>query len=324
MSHEKRGERGAMGPIRVGVIGVGSLGQHHARLYADIPEADLVAVVDTDDGRAHAIAARHRCQALAHFQDLFGQVDAVSIAVPTPLHHRIARKCLEGGVHVLVEKPMTATLDDAQDLVEIAEAQKVILQVGHIERFNSALRAGLGAIKGPRLIECRRWAPFTSRGADVDVVLDLMIHDLDIVLSVRESEVQTVEAQGVSLVSSTTDVAHARVLFDTGCTAIFSASRVAEAKVRELRFYEPESFLVVDLLEQTARIGRRIIGPEGDTKIIAELIRGDRQEALKLELQAFLESVRQRTPPLVSGNDGVAALRLAERIMAQIKRGGVA
>ncbi|MEP6601192.1 MAG: Gfo/Idh/MocA family oxidoreductase [Nitrospirota bacterium] len=313
-----------MGPIRLGVIGVGSLGQHHARLYADIPEADLIAVVDTDDGRAQAVAAKHHCRALAHFQDLFGQVDAVSIAVPTPLHHRIARKCLEGGVHVLVEKPMTATLEDAQDLVEIAEAQKLILQVGHIERFNSALRAGLGAIKGPRLIECRRWAPFTPRGADVDVVLDLMIHDLDIVLSVLATDVQTVEAQGVSLVSSTTDVAHARVLFDTGCTAIFSASRVAEAKVRELRFYEPESFLVVDLLDQTARIGRRIIGPEGDTKIIAELIRGDRQEPLKLELQAFLESVRHRTPPLVSGNDGVAALRLAERIMAQINRGRVA
>src|SRR5438552_3909256 len=195
-----------MGPIRVGVIGVGSLGQHHARLYADIPEADLVAVVDTHDGRAQAVAAKHRCRALAHLQDLFGQVDA----------------------------------------------------------------------------------------------------------------------QGVSLVSSTSDVAHARVLFDTGCTATFSASRVAEAKVRELRFYEPESFLVVDLLEQSARIGRCIIGPEGDTKIIAELIRGDRQEALKLELQAFLESVRQRTPPLVSGNDGVAALRLAERIMAQINRGEVA
>jgi len=154
-------------------------------------------------------------------------------------------------------------------------------------------------------------------------VLDLRIHDLDIGLSVLESEVQTVEAQGVSLVSSTTDVAHARVLFDTGCMAIFSASRVAEAKVRELRFYEPESFLVVDLLEQTARIGRRIIGPEGDTKIIAELIRGDGEETLKLELHAFLESVRQRTPSLVSGKDGMAALRLAERIMAQIKRGGM-
>ena len=312
-----------MGPIRVAVIGVGSLGQHHARLYADLPEADLVAVVDTHSGRAQAIAAKHHCSAVAHVQDLFGRVDAVSIAVPTPLHHRIAKKCLQGGVHVLVEKPMTATLEDAQDLVEIAEAQKLILQVGHIERFNSALRAGLGAIKGPQLIECRRWAPFTTRGADVDVVLDLMIHDLDIVLSLVESEVRTVEAQGVSLVSSTTDVAHARVVFDTGCTSSFSASRVAQAKVRELRFYEPESFLVVDLLEQTATLGRRILGPEGDAKIIAELIRGDRQEPLKLELQAFLDSVRQRTPPLVSGKDGVAALRLAERIMAQIKRGAV-
>ena len=311
-----------MRPVRVGVIGVGSLGQHHARVYADIQEADLVAVVDTNAGRAQDIAAKYRCPAFAHVQDLFGRVEAVSIAVPTPLHHQVARTCLEGGVHVLVEKPMAATLEEAEDLVEIAAARQRILQVGHIERFNSALRASLGAIKTPWLIECRRWAPFTPRGADVDVVLDLMIHDLDIVLSLLDAEVRTVEAQGVSLVSSTADVAHARVLFETGCVAIFSASRVAEAKVRELRFYEPASFLVVDLLAQTARIGRRIIGPAGEAEIITELIRGDRQEPLKLELEAFLGSIRQVTPPLVSGKEGVAALRLAESIMAQSRRAG--
>ena len=311
-----------MRPVRVGVIGVGSLGQHHARVYADIREADLVAVVDPDPGRARDIAAKYRCQPIGHLQDLFGRVDAVSIAVPTRLHHRIARTCLEGGLHVLVEKPMTATLEEAEDLVEIAAARNLVLQVGHIERFNSALRASLGAIKAPQLIECRRWAPFTPRGADVDVVLDLMIHDLDIVLSLLNAEVREVEAQGVALVSSTADVAHARVVFETGCVAIFSASRVAEAKVRELRFYEPASFLIVDLLAQTARIGRRAIGPGGDAEIITELISGDRQEPLKLELEAFLESIRQGTPPLVSGKEGVAALRLAKSIMAQISRAG--
>jgi len=309
-------------PVRVGVIGVGSLGQHHARVYAEAPEADLVGVVDANAGRAQDIAVKHHCQAFTHFRELFGRVDAVSVAVPTLLHHGIARECLQAGVHVLVEKPMTATSAEAEDLVGIAAARKLILQVGHIERFNSALRASLGAIKAPRLIDCRRWAPFTARGADVDVVLDLMIHDLDIVLSISDARVRHIAAQGVSLVTPTIDVAYAQVLFETGCMATFSANRVAEGKVRELRFYESDGFLVVDLLAQTARIGRRIIGPTGHAEIITEIIRGDGQEPLKLELQAFLESITHETPPLVSGQAGVAALRLTESIMAQIGRAG--
>jgi predicted dehydrogenase len=311
-----------MRPVKVGVIGVGSLGQHHARIYAEAPEADLIAVVDTDSARAQETAAKNHSQALSHFRELFGRVEAVSIAVPTPLHHQIASECLEAGLHVLVEKPMTATRVEAEDLVRIAAGRNLVLQVGHIERFNSALRATLGAIKAPRLIDCRRWAPFTARGTDVDVVLDLMIHDLDIVLSMAVGEVRQVHAQGVSLVSATADVAHAQVLFDTGCVAIFSANRVAAGKVRELRFYEPESFLVIDLFAQTARIGRRAIGPAGNPEIITELIRGDGQEPLKLELQAFLESIRQGMPPLVSGREGVAALRLAESIMAEMNSPG--
>jgi predicted dehydrogenase len=199
----------------------------------------------------------------------------------------------------------------------------MILQVGHIERFNSALRATLGTIKAPRLIECRRWAPFTPRGADVDVILDLMIHDLDIVLSLIGSRVGHIEAQGISLVSRTADVAHARVHFETGCVATFSASRLAEGKVRDLRFYEHESFLCVDLLAQAARIGRRVLGPDGTSEILTELIRGDGQEALKLELQAFLDSVRHGTAPLVSGEQGLAALRVAHRIMSCISRVGL-
>jgi predicted dehydrogenase len=308
--------------VRVGVIGVGSLGQHHARVYAEAPEADLVGVVDANASRAQDIAVKHHCQAFTHFRELFGRVDAVSVAVPTLLHHMIARECLQAGVHVLVEKPMTATSAEAEELVGLAAARKLILQVGHIERFNSALRASLGAIKAPRLIDCRRWAPFTPRGADVDVVLDLMIHDLDIVLSLSNAGVRHIAAQGVSLVTSTIDLAYAQVLFETGCMATFSANRVAEEKVRELRFYESDGFLVVDLLAQTARIGRRIIGPTGAAEIITEIIRGDGQEPLKLELEAFLESITYGTPPLVSGQAGVAALRLTESIMAQIGRAG--
>ena len=306
--------------VRVGVIGVGSLGQHHARVYAEAPEADLVGVADADAGRAKDIAIKHHWGAFPNFPEMFGQVDAVSVAVPTPLHHQIARECLQAGVHVLVEKPMTVTLAEAEELVGLAAARKLILQVGHIERFNSALRASLGAIKTPRLIDCRRWAPFTARGADVDVVLDLMIHDLDIVLSVVDAGVRHVDAQGVSLVSPTTDVAYAQVLFKTGCMATFSANRLAEEKLREIRFYESDSFLVVDLLAQTAKIGRRIVGSTGNSEIITEVIRGDGQEPLKLELQAFLESILHGTSPLVSGQAGMAALRLSESIMAQIGR----
>jgi predicted dehydrogenase len=309
-----------MHQVRIGVIGVGSLGQHHARVYAALPDAALVAVVDSEASRAQDIALKHGCAWFPHVEDLFGRVDAVSIAVPTPLHHRIAKACLGAGLHVLVEKPMTESLEEAEDLTASAAAKKLILQVGHIERFNSALRASLGTIKAPRLIECRRWAPFTPRGADVDVVLDLMIHDLDIVLSLVGVPVRHIEAHGVSIVSRTSDVAHARVLFDTGCLATFSVSRVAEAKVRDLRFYEAESFLFVDLLAQAARIGRRVLGPGGTSEILTELIAGDDQEPLKLELQGFVDSVTHGTAPLVSGEQGLAALRLAHRIMSCISR----
>jgi predicted dehydrogenase len=291
-------------------------------VYAALPDAALVAVVDTGAARARDVAATHHCASFTHFQDLFGLVEAVSIAVPTLLHHSIAKACLAAGLHVMVEKPITATVEEAEDLVASAAEKKLILQVGHIERFNSALRASLGTIKAPRLIECRRWAPFTPRGADVDVVLDLMIHDLDIVLSLIGAGVAQLEAQGVSLVSRTADVAHARVVFDTGCTATFSASRVAEAKVRDLRFYEPEGFLFVDLLAQCARIGRRVLGPAGTSEILTELIAGDGQEPLRLELQAFVDSVRHGTAPLVSGAHGLAALRLAHDIMSCMDRTG--
>jgi predicted dehydrogenase len=307
-----------MKQLRAAVIGVGSLGQHHARVYAGLPGVTLVAVVDTNASRAQEIAGKHGCRALTDFRELFGQVDAVSVVVPTTLHHPIAKACLDHGLQVLVEKPMTVTVRQAEDLIRCAAANRLILQVGHIERFNSALRASLGAVKVPRLIECRRWAPFIPRGADVSVVLDLMIHDLDIVLSFVDADVRAIEAEGVSLLTSTTDIAQARVTFSNGCVATFSASRVADSKVRELRVYEAESFLVVDLVQQIARLGRRVMGPAGSPDIQTELIHGDGQEPLKLELQAFVESITNGTPPEASGREGAHALRLAESIMNRI------
>jgi predicted dehydrogenase len=304
--------------IRVGVIGVGSLGYHHARLYAGLPGARLVGVADIIAARAAAAASKHNCLAVTDFRALMGQVEAVSVAVPTLQHHAVAQGCLEAGVHVLVEKPLAATVEEARDLVARASSRGLTLQVGHIERFNSTLRATMGAIKAPALVECRRWAPFTSRGADVDVVLDLMIHDLDIVLALVGAPVLEVQARGVSMISPTNDVAHARVVFQNGCVATFSASRLAESKIRELRIFEPEGYVAVDLAQQTAVVGRRAMGASGASEVLTEQVRGDGREPLKLELEAFLDSVRTGTPPLVSGREGTAALELAYAIIDKI------
>lgn len=311
-----------MKDVRIGVIGVGSLGQHHARVYAELAGARLVGVADVDEARAASVAARHNCRAVADYRALIGAVDAVSVVTPTLLHHEIARACLEAGLHVLVEKPLAATVEQARDLVAVASGRGVMLQVGHIERFNSAFRATRGAVKTPTLIECRRWAPFTPRGADVDVVLDLMIHDLDLVLGLVDVPVREVQANGLSILSPTTDVAQARVVFQDGCIATFSVNRVAESKIREVRICEPEGFVVIDLAQQTALVGRRAMGTSGRYEVLTEQVRGDGREPLKLELEAFLDSVRTGAPPLVSGKEGTAALELAGAIMAAIARHG--
>ncbi|HEV8243794.1 MAG TPA: Gfo/Idh/MocA family oxidoreductase [Nitrospirales bacterium] len=307
-----------MEPIRVGVIGVGSLGQHHARVYAELPGSRLVGVADVDKGRAESVAARHGCQAMTDYRKLIEEVDAVSVVAPTLLHHEIARTCLMAGLHVLVEKPLTATVEQARDLVTTASTRNVTLQVGHIERFNSAFRATQGAIKAPLLIECQRWAPFTFRGADVDVVLDLMIHDLDLVLGLIGVPVREVQADGLAMLSPTTDVAQARVVFQNGCVATFSANRVAESKIREVRVWEPEGFVMIDLAKQTAVVGRRTMGTSGSHEVLTEQVRGDGREPLKLELEAFLDSIRTGAAPLVSGQEGMAALELAYAIMNEI------
>ena len=307
-----------MKKIKVGVIGVGSLGQHHARVFAELVGARLVGVADVDRARAVAIAGRHGCRAVTDYHELLSDVEAVSVVTPTLLHHVIARACLAAGRHVLVEKPLAATVAEAVDLVAAAADRGVTLQVGHIERFNAAFRATRGAIKEPTLIECRRWAPFTSRGADVDVVLDLMVHDLDLVLGLISAPVQEIQASGVSILSATTDVAQARVVFQNGCVGTFSANRVAQSKVREVRILQPEGYVVIDLAQQTARVGRRTMGTSGRYEVLTEQVRGDGREPLKLELEAFVDAVRNGAQPLVSGREGAAALELAYAIINAI------
>ena len=307
-----------MKKIKVGVIGVGSLGQHHARVFAELTGVRLVGVADVDRARAVTIAGRHGCRAVTDYRELLPDVEAVSVVTPTLLHHVIARACLAAGRHVLVEKPLAATVAEASDLVAAAADRGVTLQVGHIERFNAAFRATRGAIKEPTLIECRRWAPFTPRGADVDVVLDLMVHDLDLVLGLISAPVQEIQASGVSILSPTTDVAQARVVFQNGCVATFSANRVAQSKVREVRILQPEGYVVIDLAQQTARVGRRTMGTSGRYEVLTEQVRGDGREPLKLELEAFVDAVRNGAQPLVSGREGAAALELAYAIINAI------
>ena len=245
-------------PLRAGVIGVGYLGAFHADKYASLPDAELVAVVDVDHGRADSVAARCRTRADTDYRSLFGHVDCVSLAVPTPLHFALARDCLAHGIDVLVEKPMTEKVSDGRTLVETAEQLGRILQVGHLERFNPAIRALAGIITQPRFIECHRLAPFVERGTDVDVILDLMIHDLDVILSLVQAEVQTVEAVGVPVLSETTDIANARLRFTNGCIANITASRVALKRERKIRLFQADTYVSVDYSEKHVRVCRRL------------------------------------------------------------------
>ena len=304
--------------IKVGVVGVGYLGRIHAQKYAHIPEAHLVGVVDLDEGSCREVAANTDCRPFADYRDLVGQVQAVSIAVPTLAHYQIAKAFLQAGIDVLVEKPITATVREASELNALARAEGAIFQVGHLERFNGALQAVQGVLEDPLLLESFRLAPFSGRGADVDVILDLMIHDLDIILSLLDDEVVRVEAVGIPVCTPHIDIAHARLVFKRGCAVNITASRVAQERVRKMTILQKKSYLAVDYLKQSLTITR---GKDlGDERMqVDEIVNvGD---SLEQQLTAFLRSVRERTNPVVSGEDGQRALELAFQIADVIKKG---
>ena len=313
-----------MKPLRVGVIGVGHLGQHHARLYADLPGSTLVGVVDADARRAKEIAERVGAAVYDDVGVLLRQVEAVSIAAPTSTHHAVAKQCLDAGVHVLVEKPITTTPGEAQELITLARARKAVLQVGHIERFNPVMLKTRPSIHQPWLIECRRVSPFTGRSTDVDVVLDLMIHDLDMVLSFQPGAVMEVRAVGRSVVSDRVDVAHAWITFAGGCVATLTASRVATARARELTVVQCDACISLDYQSRQATIRRLSAGDRASGDQASERIQGGDEEPLKLELESFLHAVQTGTPPVVSGQDGEAALSLAYRVLEEIRGSGIA
>jgi len=301
------------------VIGVGSLGQHHARLLATLPEARLVAVVDSDRARAEEVAARHGVPALTDLADL-RDVDAVTVAVPTVEHVRVAAACLEAGRDVLVEKPIAASIEEAESLVRLAERTGRLLAVGHTERFNPVVRAALPRLKRPRFIEAHRLGVFTARSTDVDVVLDLMIHDLDIVLTMVGRPIAALDAVGVNALTDKVDIANVRVRFEGGCVANLTASRISVEKVRKLRVFESDAYLSLDYARQEGLIYALRPGASGRPEIARETLVVDGEEPLLAELRAFVRRAAGGEDPVVSGAEGVEALRAARRVLDAIAR----
>ena len=300
--------------VRIAVIGVGHLGRHHARILSSLEGADLVAVVDTNPERAAAAAATTGARAHADYREIADQVDAVTIAVPTELHRDIALPFLQSGTAVLVEKPMARSLTEADELVAAARASGATLAVGHTERYNPAVAAVLPLVTSPRFIEVHRLGAFPDRSLDIDVVFDLMIHDLDIILALVRSEVESIEAVGVPVLTSKYDIANARLRFASGCIANVTASRISKERVRKIRFFQPDAYLSIDYAAQEVE-GWRLVRRDGARPSIeGGPLPVARDEPLRRELADFIGAVRTKGTPLVDGDAGRRALALATRV----------
>ncbi len=308
-----------MKKLRAGVIGVGYLGQFHAEKYASLPQVELTGVADADPARAALIAQKLNTRFFSDPADLLGIVDVVSIVVPTVLHHRVAKQFLEQGVHVLLEKPITVTLEQADELIRLAKDKNCVLQIGHIERFSPALTVIKPLLKAPQYITAERSAPFTVRCTDVNVVLDLMIHDLDIVMDLARAEVREVSAAGASVITKEIDIASARILFTNGCVADVVASRVSEEKKRLLRVFDNNSIYTADFQTQKAQQSFRKDG--APVELSTEDLSLERRDTLLEEIRDFTRCVEQKTRPLVSGVEGKKALALAQFITRSIEQG---
>lgn len=314
-----------METVRVGVVGVGHLGYHHARLYRELGGVELVGVTDIDQRRAEGVAAEFGVKACDSPKALVAAgARAVSVAAPTSAHRDLVVPLLEARVDVLVEKPLAGTSAEGREMVDAAARHGRILQVGHVERFNGAVIALRDAIRSPRFIECHRLSPYPNRGADVSVIHDLMIHDLDIVLALDGSEVVSVDAVGVPVFSTTEDIANARIRFASGCVANLTSSRVSVERMRKIRVFEANAYVSTDYSAQEVLIYRKKDGAPSPGASPMELICIEplevrREEPLRLELEAFVACVRERKRPEVSGEEGLRALELAERLVAFIR-----
>jgi predicted dehydrogenase len=305
--------------LRIGVIGVGHLGRHHARILAATPGARLVGVVDLIEDRARAAVQGTSAEALTDHRALVDRVDAVTIAVPTADHLAVAEPFLEAGVAVLVEKPMAASVDDASAMMAIAASTGAILAVGHTERFNPALAAALPELRTPRFIEVHRLSGFPERSLDIDVIFDVMIHDLDIILAVDRSGVVGVEAVGVPVLTPKVDICNARIKFASGCVANITASRISRDKVRKVRFFQPDLYASVDYAAQELEIWRLRPRPGERPAIEGGRVEVAHDEPLKRELEDFVGAVRERRAPGVTGHDGLRALTLATRVAEAVE-----
>jgi predicted dehydrogenase len=306
--------------MRTAVVGVGYLGRFHAQKYSGLPNSQLVGIADPSAAARTAVAAELGVPAHADYRELLGRVDAVSVVTPTPLHYAVAKEFLEAGAHVLVEKPMTTTVAEGESLIVAARRANRILQVGHLERFNAAVQAVQPLLTVPRFIESARLAPFKHRGTEVDVVLDLMIHDIDLILSIVRSPVVGVDAIGSSVFSNEIDIANARLRFANGCVANATASRVSLKTERRLRLFQDDAYVSVDLHQKVLTVIRKVagMGADGMPQVDIQETSYEQGDALKAEIAAFLNAAATGQPPPVTGEDGLAALRAAVSIAEQV------
>ena len=314
-----------MKTLRTAVIGVGYLGRFHAQKYKELADSTLVGVVDSFAANAHKVASELGVLGMTDYRQLFGQVDAVSIVVPTPMHFEIAEAFLEQGVHVLVEKPITETIEQAQRLIDLAKAKQCVLQVGHLERFNPAIQAAAQLMGTPRFIESHRLAPFKQRGTDVSVVLDLMIHDIDLIQELVKKPIVSIDAVGTQVFSQDIDIANARIRFEGGCVANTTASRVSLKQERKMRIFQDDAYLSVDLQQKVlSMVGKKQDGPvESPSQVEITEQSFEQGDALLAEISSFLNAVREGTVPVVTGEDGLRALSTAIQITQLLSKQGV-
>jgi len=303
--------------LRVGVIGVGHIGSNHARLYAEIPSAEFAAVYDIDPIRAAAVAQKYNVKAAGSAWEFGDMVEAASVATPTTTHYDVARSLLQSGKHLLIEKPISESTREASELATMASDKNLILQVGHVERFNPVLSALEDRLTHPRFIEAHRLSPYPERSTDIGVVLDLMIHDLEVILHLVRSPVQSIDAIGVPVLSKSEDIANARLRFENGCIANVTSSRISFERMRKIRVFQEDAYLSLDYQNQTGEIYRRALG-----RITRDKVEIEREEPLKRELTSFIECATTGREPRVSGFQATAALELAVKITEQISRNG--
>jgi predicted dehydrogenase len=302
-----------MSVLRVGVAGVGHIGSNHARIYADLPSVEFSAVYDIDAARAKSIAKKYAVTAAKSLEEFADLVDAVSVATPTSTHHAIAHPLLTLGKHLLVEKPITENTIEASELVELAARRQLVLQVGHVERFNPILSALEARLNHPRFIEAHRLSPYPDRSTDIGVVLDLMIHDLEVILHLVRSPVQHIDAVGVPVLSRGEDIANARLRFQNGCVANITSSRISPERMRKIRVFQEDAYLSLDYQNQSGEVYRRV-----DGRITREKVQIEREEPLKRQLMSFAECASTGREPRVSGFQATAALELAVEITKRV------